>query len=782
VPTSQFVSPQVGNATIFPPGGLARLVVEGNLLDTNLTAAVFEDSACAASISARRSRTIAKKCAGASLVVQSCPGAPYQVVHAGRFDHLGPPTARSRFRAATFCPTQRGHYIYGLGTDEEPDLSPTCDYVNEATQYYAKIDPSNAKDTLAKFKTANDYNVANEINAIYYNNGDHRRRTRHALLEDPPERSSPTGDAAACYVTNYGASFVDPPVSVDDALAQVIERDPNKIAATVAMEYLVADVPDPVRFFAYGPGANGTRIKAIKLDTEGPKPIPGELHHVSRRQVRRRPAHRGRNAQRTWRWIPAEGFVPAVRIRARSRTRPSIPTPRADQEEKFRLLNSLVRDTRPEKRDGPGITSMIFGMYGHDGGGIDTPGQTANSNWVPVEWESAGLSNLYRDVVKPFCRTCHAARTTLGNPDDPANNPSFNLISLAPTLHLRKSGKPTPGITAFHAARRGDDEALLEELGARGARQRIQRRVDPVGGGRHEPTRRRVHLQSLNARSLSRFGAVAALAALVWTAAPARAAACARDVDCPGTECGSQVCDWVTGTPTCVPAGSKWPQGADGECATDADCKCAPQGARCFAPFCTFTVPPDAGAGGTTGTAGASGAGGSAAGGAAGSGRGGSSGATGGSSGATGGPSGAAGKSGGGGCVIAGAPVDGLATVCCSSSAPGSLAKLRAGAAESRFRPRPVPRRLVPRRSDIDRFTRRAAPRRRLVAYAASRALTRLPIAASMGGSPSASTAEIIATVEMPASRPPGASCSSRDDANAPVADEMCCAVDCSDM
>jgi len=111
-----------------------------------------------------------------------------------------------------------------------------------------------------------------------------------------------------------------------------------------------------------------------------------------------------------------------------------------------------------------------------------------------------------------------------------------------------------------------------------------------------------------------------------------------------------------------VPAGTKWPQGADGECATTADCKCAPQGAICRAPFCSFTLPPDAGAGGSTGTAGASGAGGgpsgtggsgaggaSAAGGGAGSGRGGSS-AT------TGGASGAGGASRGGGCLIAGGP------------------------------------------------------------------------------------------------------------------------------
>jgi len=250
---------------------------------------------------------------------------------------------------------------------------------------------------LTEFKTANNYNAANDINAIYYNGGDLGVGRDMHCWKIHRNDHSPAGDAA-CYVTNYGASFVDPSLSVDDALAQVIERDPFKIAATVAMA----------------------------------------------------------------------------------------PTP-------FRAAAALAL----------------------------------------------------------------------------------------------------------------------------------------------------------------------ALAAIVWPAAPVRAAACASDIDCPGTACGSQVCDWVTGTVACVPAGTKWPQGADGECATDADCKCAPQGARCFPPFCTFTVPPDAGAAGTTGSAGASGAGGGGAGsggGGSSGATGGSSGATGGSSGATGGVSGAAGGSRGCGCLIAGAP------------------------------------------------------------------------------------------------------------------------------
>jgi hypothetical protein len=76
-------------------------------------------------------------------------------------------------------------------------------------------------------------------------------------------------------------------------------------------------------------------------------------------------------------------------------------------------------------------------------------------------------------------------------------------------------------------------------------------------------------------------------------AAPAMG--CINDTDCPGAQCGDWVCDWNlpasggTGY-TCVPAGTD-PEGHDGWCATDSDCKCRSLGATCSTPHCTFTLP-----------------------------------------------------------------------------------------------------------------------------------------------------------------------------------------------
>jgi MYXO-CTERM domain-containing protein len=91
--------------------------------------------------------------------------------------------------------------------------------------------------------------------------------------------------------------------------------------------------------------------------------------------------------------------------------------------------------------------------------------------------------------------------------------------------------------------------------------------------------------------------------------------ACFNDDDCPGTACGDPVCNWSKAAKmpmgdkvfACNPAGSQTPVGKDGWCTTDDDCKCKAEGAKCVAPYCTFTKPM-AGSGGTgaggSGTAG----------------------------------------------------------------------------------------------------------------------------------------------------------------------------------
>jgi hypothetical protein len=84
------------------------------------------------------------------------------------------------------------------------------------------------------------------------------------------------------------------------------------------------------------------------------------------------------------------------------------------------------------------------------------------------------------------------------------------------------------------------------------------------------------------------------LASVAW--ARSAAADCSTDIDCYGATCGSPVCQQTVGGSNCVAAGTD-PQGFDGTCGTDADCKCAGEGATCTSGtgHCTFTTPQDAG-------------------------------------------------------------------------------------------------------------------------------------------------------------------------------------------
>lgn len=76
---------------------------------------------------------------------------------------------------------------------------------------------------------------------------------------------------------------------------------------------------------------------------------------------------------------------------------------------------------------------------------------------------------------------------------------------------------------------------------------------------------------------------------------------CYNDTDCPNASCGGEVCNWTKSHPrpvgdkffVCDPAGIQ-PKGKDGWCTTDENCKCLGLGARCIAPYCSFTKPSDA--------------------------------------------------------------------------------------------------------------------------------------------------------------------------------------------
>lgn len=80
----------------------------------------------------------------------------------------------------------------------------------------------------------------------------------------------------------------------------------------------------------------------------------------------------------------------------------SSPQARAANEEQIRRINRIILDTNPA----PAIRDQIVAQYN---GNPDAAGTPANDNAVPPGW--AAQPGLYRQVVAPFCGTCHFAQT-----------------------------------------------------------------------------------------------------------------------------------------------------------------------------------------------------------------------------------------------------------------------------------------------------------------------------------------------------------------------------------
>ena len=80
----------------------------------------------------------------------------------------------------------------------------------------------------------------------------------------------------------------------------------------------------------------------------------------------------------------------------------SSPQTRASSEEDIRRINQFVLESNPA----PAIAAQITTLYN---GAPFTPGTRANDNAVPPGW--AQQPGLYRQVVAPYCGSCHFAQT-----------------------------------------------------------------------------------------------------------------------------------------------------------------------------------------------------------------------------------------------------------------------------------------------------------------------------------------------------------------------------------
>ena len=154
---------------------------------------------------------------------------------------------------------------------KQPDGSLQTNYTAYAQAYYAAIDPTNAKDSLAKWKAANgfDTGTGTQVTAVFGDSRDlgyGRRMTA---------RVNPDGTIAFLvenYLVNPGRGYGFSTLSLDAAVVQ----DTRWRALVNAIEFS----PGPggtvsfAKFFNFDP-STGQRQLSVDLDGRGAKAMPG---------------------------------------------------------------------------------------------------------------------------------------------------------------------------------------------------------------------------------------------------------------------------------------------------------------------------------------------------------------------------------------------------------------------------------------------------------------------------------------------------------------------------
>ena len=299
--------------------------------------------------------------------------------------------------------------------------------------YHAALDPTNAKDTLAKWKTANgfDSGTGTQLSVVF---GDVRDLGYGRRLT---VRRNPNGTVAAFvenYLVNAGTNYTYSSVNVEAAVAAAKQYH----IGTNAIEY----TPGPNggvsfnQFYTFAP--DGTRANTVDLDGRGQKAMPGPCIscHGGRADPLTPP-----NAVGNRLFALVQNALSQHRGDVQARMHPIevsaldfVSTPgftRGDQEAAIKSINQMILCTYPipaatafpedacrrvataNEWQGSAAADQLKAAYGGNG----LPGALYTDNFVPPTWAAAGQSSLYTGVVAPACRACHALRGT-GNQSD----------------------------------------------------------------------------------------------------------------------------------------------------------------------------------------------------------------------------------------------------------------------------------------------------------------------------------------------------------------------------
>jgi len=82
------------------------------------------------------------------------------------------------------------------------------------------------------------------------------------------------------------------------------------------------------------------------------------------------------------------------------------PLAQAGQEDAIRTINAIIVNSDPTSA----VAKYIRGLYGN---AVNVPGTHATPDYVPQSW--APQAGFYRQVVRPYCATCHLAAPSSWN-------------------------------------------------------------------------------------------------------------------------------------------------------------------------------------------------------------------------------------------------------------------------------------------------------------------------------------------------------------------------------
>jgi mono/diheme cytochrome c family protein len=363
---------------------------------------------------------------------------------------------------------------------QQADGKLQTDTLAYAEAYYAAVDPSNARDTLAKWKAVNgfDSGTGTQVSVVFGDRRDLGYGRRMTVRQN-------TNGSSAYLVENYliqaGPAYAYSPLNLEAAVV----RDEKWLLGYNAIEVS----PGPAggvnfaKFYNFN-GKSGAREFSVDLDGRGNKAMPGPCITC----------HGGRgdaltpnDATGKPRFNLVANGATSARGDVRAQVHPfevdafdfsaASGFTRADQEASFKTINKIVlctyplpvgaSSTAPEdlcrrpaiQGEWQGTASdVIKSAYGGDG----LPNAKFADTVVPASWVIAGQSTLYKEVYAPACRACHLLRGTgLQSDIDLSTFGKFSAYADRIKAHMTDRGNMPLAKIVYDAYSSGNQPALL---------------------------------------------------------------------------------------------------------------------------------------------------------------------------------------------------------------------------------------------------------------------------------------------------------------------------------